>query len=494
MKKCLYYGQLLALMLVIMLATSCTVSGETALDKYIKKGELRLEEQSLLNAASSGARLLSLSPSGRYVIALEQYAGMSAMSIVDLEKMDSKIITADYANSVPDEYGSMKKFMNTPELQKHKRFSWSPDEQKVAVWNYKAVINFGQLVSNLYVIDVSTGKLQMQYGWGTSLKNGPVGSIVNARFSNDGQELYFSKDRGGMLSYASYNLKTRKISPRCYAAFKPDGVKSVEWEEYLEQILVQDETGYIDESSPRLNKMSDAEWETFVNATREYQDRDSGLYSEANLERTPAQSYVRSLSARYSKYNGMLEIFTAKNERKEYPIPIAGARVMRMQVSPQTGWGLIIYRAREKSTNTLKRYFSVFQPDRDMQGYDQVIALNEIQQCVKISLEDAINATDAQIEIHNAALSPDGKYALILAYTPSGDYYHSYSLHILELATLQCRKVETPEKFDYEARFYMVCGGTDTSSGMFPDGMLWGENNMLLLGRKLYYFAGLSEE
>lgn len=133
MKKCLYYGQLLALMLVIMLATSCTVSGETALDKYIKKGELRLEEQSLLNAASSGARLLSLSPSGRYVIALEQYAGMSAMSIVDLEKMDSKIITADYANSVPDEYGSMKKFMNTPELQKHIRFSWSPDEQKVAV-------------------------------------------------------------------------------------------------------------------------------------------------------------------------------------------------------------------------------------------------------------------------------------------------------------------------------------------------------------------------
>lgn len=79
MKKCLYYGQLLALMLVIMLATSCTVSGETALDKYIKKGELRLEEQSLLNAASSGARLLSLSPSGRYVIALEQYAGMSAI-------------------------------------------------------------------------------------------------------------------------------------------------------------------------------------------------------------------------------------------------------------------------------------------------------------------------------------------------------------------------------------------------------------------------------
>lgn len=371
--------------------------------------------------------------------------------------------------------------MNTPELQKHTRFSWSPDEQKVATWNYQAV-NKLQYVFNLYAIDVSTGKLQMQYGWGTKIRKGEVGSVVNASFSADGQELFFSKFPPNRLSYASYDLKMHKISPRCYIALKPAGIKNAEWENYLEWIT----------TGEKPSEMSDAEWEAFVDAMPHYSYINSGTYPEANLERTPAQSYVRGLSALNG--NGMLEIFTAKNERKEYPIPTTATRVMRMQVSPQTGWGLIIYWAKEKSTNTYKRYFSVFQPDRDMQGYDQVIVLNETQQCVKISLEDAINATDAQIEIHNAALSPDGKYALILAYTPSGDYYHSYSLHILELATLQCRKVETPEKFDYEARFYMVCGGTDTSSGMFPDGMLWGENNMLLLGRKLYYFAGLSEE
>lgn len=492
MRKSLLIFKLLLISLLMIASINTSYAKDGSIwDQCFQQDEMRLEEQSLLNAISSDVRLLSISPSGKYAVSFEDDGFTGELSIFDLEKMEIKPVTADYDGSAADEYGSMRKFVNHAFLQRGIRCAWSPDEQKIALYNYQGVYEtLSYHVFNLYVIDVPAGKLQMLYGWGKSLLEGAVGGVVNACFSANSEELFFSNAYSEILSFGSYHLKTHKLSSRCYAALKPKELQQAEWDAYLDQLITQNKSDYIGNDVAKPDKISDADWEIFINSTRKY-GRSSSYFPEANLERTPAQSYVRSLSI--GGKNDVLQLYTAQNEYKEYTVPVKQAYAKKIQISPQTGWGIILYRTpleEPAQHREFTYYLSIFQPDRDMQGFDQIICLNGSQQCSTISLENAVKAQNMQTEICNATLSPDGKYALLLTRKMlEATQSPCFDLYVMELNTRQCRRIETPDTFVHEAQFYMVYGGTGTSGRIFPDGMLWSGRNLLLLGRKLYSFV-----
>ena len=485
MKKrgCLY-GKCFALLLAVALTVTACASTESAFDRAFLQGALRLEEQTAFNAAVDGARLLSLSPSGRYAVG----AYDAIMAIVDLESMEVKPVMTDYAGSAKDEYGSLERFSNYASLQRTARFVWSPDEKKIAVSNWREVAYDLRYVMNIYVIDVPTGKLQMLHGWGNKPILGPVGDVVNVCFSADSQELYFSKLRkGNALYFGSCQLKTRRLAERYFTAFVPEGMRRDEWASYLNEQLAQSNNGGLDWIT-KPEQVKDADWEAY----RSRMENAKYDYPEAYLARTPAQSYVRAVSDREDRC--CLEVYTAAGERKEYPVHGVRTRAQKILVSPQTGWGLILYNNTwdippegNGFTNNRRQFLSVFQPDRSMQGYEQVVRLGDASQCAAVALE---NASTLATEVLNAALSPDGKYALILT-RESGENGEtaSVAMYVMALETRECRRVEMPAGFDNEARLYMLLDGTDISGHIFPDGMLWGGRNTLLLGRKFYSFA-----
>ncbi len=278
------------------------------------------------------------------------------------------------------------------------RTVWSKDGRYCAIMNgQKALIMSRFELSPLIIMDVEKGEYFLAATWNTRFRSGDAALVVNACFDDTGRYLYYNtygnvtENRVALYSYDIETGESALVRSHPFSVYEP--------------------SMYID-ANKNIVCLNDT--------------NDVGEYLGLIICK-PLQSRLAD---------------TVSVRLKSFPLSAKYVNPLKYEYSVESGLGLVIVRYIDANGSNCQT-FSIVDSARDYEGMEDGITLQNTR--YKWAAREAYKSlcgSDRMFElnIYNATMSPDGRYALIMVGTTG-----KYSLHIMNLETLELCTVNAPE-------------------------------------------------
>ena len=390
-----------------------------------------------LNSQDFHAAPYFFSPDGSKAILMdEEHAYILSGNVITM-------ILPNYLRGVRDEYASFSRFLKMKPTQwaGSEGLIWSPDGRYAVLTSYATTLIRGQFIYGLYLIDTQTGELFCADTYPNMLMDGGA-SVFQACFDETGRYVYYmlwgSLYEDSRISLMRYDMQTgmkqRLLACPHFAAYPK---------------LQLDSAG-------RLFNLLDNTKANEPLGLSVYQQEDGNWVSTAYT---------------FSK-------------------PMAAIRPMYMEIG-SADMGVMLHNLsfQGKSSMAVGRFFA----DGSLTGYDELLLIEgfDAPRASILPLPAYGDGSELGKKTENGRvllclniqLSPDGRYAMILATDRKSNRFL-----MMDMATLELKKVESPS-----GTASLSAGRSNPMSMAYPCGYNWFEGNKLIIltedGLKLYEFA-----
>ena len=399
-------------------------------------GDSEVAVKGKLLAALAVSSPVSISPAGNSAI-LSHGNGMAGIAVYDGE---ARFIYPSETRGVPDENKKLDTIFNGRGLSTligSEGLVWSPDGRYCVGLNFTLTVVMMNFLVDPIIIDTTTGEAFLAETFGAKPMQGNAGAVVSACFSEDSRYLYYivvGKIGEERFSFRRYDLETGEVEP-LFA------------------------TSMFDLYYPHLCQTADNSFLVLQDAKRS--DESMGLIT---------------LTEKKGSWSASPKYFPEKNMYW---------RAVRLNYSPVSDYAMTIGRSQISGAGVIDS-LRFFQPGKDFTGMNDFYAL-KAEDCSLVplsteALDELMQSGTAEASpyrvILDAALSPDGEYALVVYSIPDP---LSMGFCLVRLSDLACIPVSCPDAQDFQplpgGRVPIIEWNTDAI-------IIHGENN---LSAKTYY-------